>query len=202
MGDKHLTFLLTLIGAMALLAASLFMAQKNLNLNLGFNLSFNKPQDIVLEQVKTYPLKLRLSSKAFENEGKIPELYTCKGNDFNPPLSISNFPTGTKSLTLIVEDPDAPFRTWTHWIVFNIDPRYTEILENTPPRNSVLGESDFGVDDYRGPCPPLGKHRYFFKLFALDTILNVEKGASRKEIEIAMENHILDTAELVGIFER
>ncbi|OGC70244.1 phosphatidylethanolamine-binding protein [candidate division WWE3 bacterium RIFOXYC1_FULL_39_7] len=133
----------------------------------------------------------------------MPAKYTCSGDDINPPLTFSDVPAGTMSLVLFVDDPDAPFKTWTHWILYDIDPKITEIRENSVPKGAFLGENDFGKGTYAGPCPPVGKHRYFFYLYALDTVLDLDEGATREEIEEAMEGHILDSAlPLVGLFEK
>ncbi|GAG65703.1 unnamed protein product, partial [marine sediment metagenome] len=106
-----------------------------------------------------------------------------------------------KSLVLIVDDPDAPAKTWVHWTVWNIDPKTTEILENSIPQDAVEGVTDFGTSGYGGPCPPSGTHRYFFKLYALDTTLDLSSSATVEDIQEAMEGHILDSVELIGLYE-
>jgi len=146
--------------------------------------------------------ELKLSSFAFQDNGDIPQKYTCDGIDVNPPLKIDNVPSETKSLALIVDDPDAPMGTWVHWIVWNIDPKTTEIKEDTVPQGALQGVNDFRKNDYGGPCPPSGRHRYFFKLYALDTILNRGMTAKKADIERAMKGHILAEAQIIGLYRR
>ena len=148
------------------------------------------------------------------NGQAIPTKFTCAGGDFNPELLIQNVPEGAKSLALIVEDPDAPSGTlapwadsastgFTHWTVWGIDPKTSLIKEESMPPYSEEGETGFGRTGYGGPCPPAGKvHRYFFRLYALDTKLDLPSGASRKEFDQAMSGHVLETAELVGTYSR
>lgn len=145
---------------------------------------------------------MKITSSAFANNQYIPQKYTCDGENINPPLEISKIPEKAESLALIVDDPDAPRKTWLHWTVWNIDPGIKEIKENSSPKNAVEGKTDFGFPRYGGPCPPSGTHRYFFKLYAMDRKLNLKKGASLKELEKEMENHILERAELVGLYKR
>jgi Raf kinase inhibitor-like YbhB/YbcL family protein len=149
---------------------------------------------------------MKLSSSAFEESGKIPSKYTCDGDNINPPLKISDVPSTTKSLALIMEDPDVPKDLrpdgmWDHWVVFNIPPGTPEIPEGQePPGTHGVGTS--GNQNYFGPCPPDREHRYFFKLFALDSELDLQKKATKPELEKAMEGHILEKAELMGRYER
>lgn len=142
---------------------------------------------------------MKITSPQFGNNAFIPKKYTCQGDDINPPLTISGAPRETKSFALIVDDPDAPGRTWVHWVVFDI-PLTSEIPENSIPGKQ--GINDFGKRNYGGPCPPSGTHRYFFKLYALKSILNIREGANKKELENAMQGHILEEAELVGLYEK
>ncbi len=200
MNDKHIVFLMTLVGGMALFTGALFLAGKGINLS-DINL-FRRQNSVAVIKYNNFPNKLVLASPAFSNEGQIPKIYTCLGNDINPPFTISGIPEGSKSLVLIMEDPDAPYKTWVHWLVYNIDPRQTTINENTLPWNSIVGKSDFGIDQYRGPCPPIGKHKYTFTLYALDIKLTLEKGASKKELTKAMAEHILDQAIITASFEK
>ncbi len=144
---------------------------------------------------------LTLSSTAFKHNGHIPPKYTCDGADINPPLAIEHVPEGTKSLTLVVDDPDAPRGIWVHWVVWNINPDVKEIKENSVPSGASQGMNDFGKADYGGPCPPSGTHRYFFKLYALDATL--QPGAANKAgVEKSMKGHILGQAELIGLYKR
>jgi hypothetical protein len=143
--------------------------------------------------------ELTVKSSAFTNNGPIPTKYTCDGEDVNPPLSIEGIPQGTQSLALTVDDPDAPMGTWDHWIVWNISPS-NEIKENTVP--GVEGMNDFRKHSYGGPCPPSGTHRYFFKVYALDTKLNLSLNSSKKDLEKAMQSHILAKGETIGRYSR
>jgi Raf kinase inhibitor-like YbhB/YbcL family protein len=142
---------------------------------------------------------MKFTSPEFENNGFIPRKFTCQGDDINPELIIEGVPQETKSLALIVDDPDAPMGTWVHWVVYNI-PVIGLIEEDSIP--GVQGKNDFGREDYGGPCPPSGTHRYFFKLYALDIKLNLEERVSKKVLEKAMEGHLLAKAELVGLYKR
>jgi len=145
---------------------------------------------------------LTITSSAFANGAKIPPKYTADGGDVNPPLMISGVPVGTRSLALIMDDPDAPVGTWDHWIVFNIPPDVTEIAENSIPENALIGRNSWGRNDYGGPSPPSGTHRYFFKLYALDTELDLPFGTKKAKLEAAMKGHILADAEFVGLYSR
>jgi len=145
---------------------------------------------------------IKITSPEFSHHGIIPPKYTCDGEDINPPLLIEEVPGEAKSLVLIVDDFDAPAGTWVHWLVWNINPKVREIAENSVPTDGVLGINDFGKLEYGGPCPPGGTHRYFFKIYALDTILDLPKGAKKDELEKAMANHILDRGELMAKYSR
>jgi Raf kinase inhibitor-like YbhB/YbcL family protein len=145
---------------------------------------------------------LKISSAVFENNGNIPQKYTCDGKDVNPPLKIENVPPAAKSLVLIVDDPDAPMGMWVHWVVWNIDPKMGEIKENTVPKGALQGINDFRKHDYGGPCPPSGTHRYFFKLYALDSLLNLSTNSRKTDIEKAMKGHIIAQAEIIGLYKR
>lgn len=145
---------------------------------------------------------LQITSPAFEHKGVIPSDYTCDGEDVNPPLFFSNVPEETQSFALIVEDPDAPGKTWVHWIVFNINPHTTHINEDSVPEGAIEAVTDFGQTGYGGPCPPSGPHRYSFKLFALNSMLDLTEDVTREEIEHAMERHIIEKTELIGIYSR
>jgi hypothetical protein len=154
------------------------------------------------EKGKEIQEALKIESLAFNNGGMIPLKYTCDGENINPPLVITGIPENTKSLVLIVEDPDAPVGTWIHWTVWNISPATNEIPENSVPQGAVEGITDFGAPGYGGPCPPSGKHRYFFKLYSLDITLDLATSASVEDIEEAMQGHIIESAEMVGLYER
>jgi Raf kinase inhibitor-like YbhB/YbcL family protein len=142
---------------------------------------------------------LAITSNAFRPNDFIPSRYTCQGENVNPPLSIENIPPGTRSLVILVEDPDAAGETFDHWITWNIAP-VNLIAENTAP--GIEGENGFGEVHYKGPCPPTGTHRYFFKVYALDTMLDAKEGADKKTIEHLMESHVLASGELVGQYRK
>jgi len=139
---------------------------------------------------------MQLTSDAFRNNARIPTRYTCDGDDTSPPLTISDVPTGTKSLTLVVEDPDAPGGTWYHWVAFDIP-----VITAIPGAVTTLGTAgtnSWGRTGYGGPCPPRGSHRYFFILTALDTELGIGAGSDQAAVRNAMDGHVLATATLIG----
>ncbi len=144
--------------------------------------------------------KLSIMSSAFENNKLIPPKYTCDGDDVNPPLRIEDVPEGTKTLALIVDDPDCPTGTWDHWIVWNIPATTSKIAENTVP--GTQGMNDFRKRSYGGPCPPSGTHRYFFKIYALDVKLDLSPTSRKGDLEKAIRGHILAKGELVGLYRR
>lgn len=144
-------------------------------------------------------LVIKVTSPAFKEGENIPSLYTCDGKNINPPLHIDGLPEGTKSLALIVDDPDAPHGTWVHWVVWNIPPT-NDIRENTVPGQQGL--NDFQRTTYGGPCPPSGTHRYFFKVYALDQLLTLPPRATKNELESAMKNHILSNGQIMGRYAR
>jgi len=150
---------------------------------------------------------LVLKSSAFEHQGAIPSKYTCDGEDISPPLEWSGAPANTKSFALIVDDPDAPIGTFNHWILFNIPPHVTQLSAGIPPQETLADGSRQGRTSWRkvgygGPCPPSGTHRYFFTLYALDTMLNLPAGASKEQVLKAMSGHILEKSELMGTYKR
>jgi len=144
-------------------------------------------------------VKMKLTSPAFENNAYMPAKYTCEGEEVNPPLTIEVIPEGTKSLALIMDDPDAPAGTWVHWVVYDI-PVVSKIEEDSIP--GTQGANDSNPRNYGGPCPPSGTHRYVFKIYALDINLNLPEGISKKELEKKMEGHMLAKAELIGLYKR
>ncbi len=152
----------------------------------------------ILEEVTIMGV-LKVTSPAFEQNGDIPAKYTCDGEDVNPPLRLESVPQNTKSITLIIDDPDAPMGTWVHWVVWNI-PSTEMIQENSIP--GVEGMNDFQRNSYGGPCPPSGVHRYVFKAYALDTRLDLPASSRKRDVEKAMEGHILAKGELVGRYRR
>lgn len=144
---------------------------------------------------------MEIISSVFKNGEAIPKKYTCDGMDLSPPLKFKNVSEDTKSMALIVDDPDAPMGTWVHWVVWNMEPSINGISEGEQIK-AEKGKNDFGKLNYGGPCPPRGTHRYYFKLYALDKLLNLREGSSKKELEKAMEGHIIEEAQLVGLYGR
>lgn len=143
---------------------------------------------------------MRLTSPAFREGERIPLQYSRDNADKSPPLAIENVPVGTRSLALIVDDPDAPGGNFCHWIVFDIDPKLSEIGEDSVPEMARQGANDYGEVQYGGPQPPSGEHRYFFKLYALNRKLDLPRGSTREDVEVAMRPHIVETASLMGRF--
>lgn len=143
---------------------------------------------------------MKITSSAFSHNQKLPAKYTCDGININPPLTISDIPEVAKSLVLIHDDPDAPMGAWVHWTLWNVNPATLEISENNVPNGAVEGMTSFRKTGYGGACPPSGTHRYFFKIYALDTTLNLSSSAKSSDIESAMEGHILAKAELIGLY--
>jgi len=145
---------------------------------------------------------MQITSPVFEKNGFIPKKYTCDGEDINPQLLITEVPANAKSLALIVDDPDAPAGTWVHWVVWNIDPHSHDIKENSLPKGASQGLNDFRQHNYGGPCPPSGTHRYFFKLYALDTMLTLKSDSMKARVEKAMEGHIIAETQIIGLYKR
>ena len=148
-------------------------------------------------------MTLTLESKAFENARSIPKKFGYKHGNISPPLTISQIPENTVSLVIIMDDPDAMAavgKIWVHWVVWNIDPKNSEFSENSIPSNCIEGITDFGEIGYGGPAPPDKEHTYMFKLYALDRKLDAIKGSTRKEIQLAMKNHIIEETILQGKF--
>lgn len=184
-------------GIIALLAAGVVVYKSRSFYKLPSRSASNLPQKVIQETTIT-----RLASPAFGPNQEIPAKYTCDGANISPPLEISGVPGKTKSLALIMDDPDAPGGVWVHWTAWNIDPTLAEIPENSLPQGAIEGITSFGKPGYGGPCPPSGTHRYFFKIFALDSALELGPSASRADLEQAMAGHILEKAELMGIYSR
>jgi Raf kinase inhibitor-like YbhB/YbcL family protein len=155
-------------------------------------------------------MALALTSSAFTHNGAIPKQYTCQGSDISMPLAWNQLPAGTKSLALIVDDPDAPDPaapqlTWVHWVVYNIPSHITGFKEGIKsgelPKGTLEGLNDWKRTGYGGPCPPIGRHRYFHKLYALDTELDLKR-ATKAQLEKAMQGHILEKSELIGTYQK
>jgi len=152
-------------------------------------------------------MEIKMKSTAFEEGGMIPKKYTCDGLDISPPLTWTSVPNGTKSLALICDDPDAPMGTWVHWVLFNLPANIQELPEDIPPQKTLANGAKQGITDFRkigygGPCPPSGTHRYYFKLYTLDTEINLEAGITKKQLLKAMEGHILAEGQLMGKYKR
>ncbi|HJU71497.1 MAG TPA: YbhB/YbcL family Raf kinase inhibitor-like protein [Paucimonas sp.] len=156
-------------------------------------------------------MSFSLASTAFNPNGNMPAIYTCDGDDLSPPLSWIGVPSAAKSLALIMDDPDAPDpaapqRTWVHWVLYDIPPSATELPQAVKPQDLPQGTraalNDWKRTGYGGPCPPIGRHRYFFKLYALDTVLPDLGKPAKAQLEEAMRGHILAKAELVGLYQR
>jgi Raf kinase inhibitor-like YbhB/YbcL family protein len=152
-------------------------------------------------------MTMTLTSPAFGEGQPIPAQYTCEGDDLSPPLSWTEPPAGTRSLALINDDPDAPGQTWVHWLVYNLPPAVRALPEGVPAEGEQSdgtrqGQTDFGRVGYGGPCPPSGTHRYYFKLYALDVVLALRPGATKAQLERAMQGHVLAEAQLMGTYRR
>ena len=155
-------------------------------------------------------MTLKVTSSAFQQGGPIPTKYTCEGDDISPPLSWSAVPANAKSVAMIVDDPDAPDpakpqRVYVHWVVYNIPTKTTSLAENASKAaltgGAAQGKNDWGNTSYGGPCPPIGRHRYFFKLYALDTTLNL-RDPTKADLEKAMNGHVVDSGELMGTYQK
>jgi Raf kinase inhibitor-like YbhB/YbcL family protein len=161
-----------------------------------------------LAQASNQRETMQLTSNAFQEGGAIPAKYTCDDKNVSPPLKWTGSPSGTKSLALIVDDPDAPVGTWVHWVVFDLPASTAELPEDLPksqhlPGGAIQGINDFKHLGYGGPCPPQGKaHRYFFKIYALDALVGLKPGATKKDLETAMAKHILAQGQLMGTYKR
>jgi Raf kinase inhibitor-like YbhB/YbcL family protein len=152
-------------------------------------------------------MEIKVSSPAFEEGGMIPRKYTCDGADVSPALAWTGIPDGAKTIALISDDPDCPTGTWVHWVLFNLPASRQELAEAVPPNKELpggakQGRNDFGRIGYGGPCPPGGTHRYFFRLYALDSELNPAAGATKADLLKAMQGHILAEGQLMGRYKR
>ncbi len=156
-------------------------------------------------------MAMTVTSTAFAPNGEIPSIYTCEGSDTSPPLSWSGAPSNARSLAVIVDDPDAPDpkapkMTWVHWVLYNLPPTATELPEAVAPgalpAGTKQGKNDWKRTGYGGPCPPIGRHRYFFKLYALDALLPDLKEPTKAQLEQAMKGHILGQAQLLGTYQK
>jgi Raf kinase inhibitor-like YbhB/YbcL family protein len=144
------------------------------------------------------PSRINVSSAAFQGRGTIPDRFTCKGANTNPPLQFEGIPKNARSLVLIMDDPDAPGGLFNHWLVWNIAPATSQIAENSVPTGATQGTNDFGKTGYDGPCPPSGTHRYYFRVFALDQKLDLKSGAKRAALDRALHGHVVARGELMA----
>ncbi|MFL6581894.1 MAG: YbhB/YbcL family Raf kinase inhibitor-like protein [Burkholderiales bacterium] len=156
-------------------------------------------------------MTIKFTSPSFVHDGAIPKIHTCEGQDLSPPLAWGLIPAPAKSLVLILDDPDAPDpsapkMTWVHWVLYNIAPSSTGLPQGVSPEQlppgTLQGLSDFGRTGYGGPCPPIGRHRYFHKLYALDVVLPNLNNPSKSDVEKAMKGHILEQAVLIGTYQK
>ncbi len=152
-------------------------------------------------------MEIKITSPAFEEGGLIPAKYTCDGADVSPPLQWQGVPEGAQSIALISDDPDAPVGTWVHWVVYNLSADTKELAENIPADETLASGAKQGMTDFRrigygGPCPPGGTHRYFFKIYALETKLDLPAGAKKTDLLKAMEGHIIGQGQLIGKYKR
>jgi Raf kinase inhibitor-like YbhB/YbcL family protein len=145
---------------------------------------------------------MKITSSAFAENGAIPQQYSCQGKGMNPPLELKEVPKDAQSVALVVDDPDAPGRTFDHWVIWNISPETTEIAENAVPSGAVQGNNGSGELGWTAPCPPSGTHHYHFKLYALDGPLALPQGATKSELEAVTKGHIVAQAELVGTYTK
>ena len=195
---RKFVFLTSLLSALLLFSlVSIILFSKVENKKLAIE-STKEQTEIEQNQVSL----MTITSSAFAHNRNIPARYTCDGGNVSPSLSFSDVPTEAKSLVLIVDDPDAPSKTWVHWTVFNINPGTITFPDGLVPAGSIEGMTDFGKPGYGGPCPPSGTHHYYFKLYALDTSLILGRSAVKEDIEVAMKGHVLEKTELIGLYKR
>ena len=170
-----------------------------------------RPTAAIDTEPRSSAMTLKVTSSAFQQGGSIPAKYTCEGQDVSPPLAWTGAPGNIKSYALIVDDPDAPDpakpqRVYVHWVLYNIPATSTSLPENASksglPKGAVQGKNDWGKPEYGGPCPPIGRHRYFFKLYALDTTLTGLSSPAKPDLEKAMKGHVLDSGELMGTYQK
>ena len=152
-------------------------------------------------------MDIKISSPAFQDGGMIPKLYSCDDKNISPPLNWSNLPPETKSIAIIVDDPDAPVGTWVHWVIYNISPDTSSLEEAVPaekilPNGAYQGKNDWGRIGYGGPCPPGGTHRYFFKIYALDSVPELKPGINKAELLKAINGHIISEGKIIGKYKR
>jgi Raf kinase inhibitor-like YbhB/YbcL family protein len=193
---------------MGMLAVLGFLFITSAPTSAGFQASGNLIRQQLMVGEGARAMAFVISSTSFQNDGTIPKKFTCDGDDVSPEVSWANPPAGTKSFALIADDPDAPAGTWTHWVIFDLPSQTASLPEGVKkveevPGGGSQGRNDFRKVGYGGPCPPPGKpHRYVFKIYALDRMLKLNSGSSKQEVERAIENHILGSAELMARYQR
>jgi len=187
--NRKLTFSIIFLTIILILAATIMHKGFGAKNNYETNLKISKEANMKITSV-------------FEHNTNIPSIYTCDGDDLAPELTITEVPDGTKELVLIVDDPDAPIGTFVHWVLYNIPPTTTKIDNRNLPKGAKQGHTDFGRNSWGGPCPPSGVHRYFFKLYAIDKTLEFKEGVKKRQIENEIEEHIIEKAELIGLYKR
>jgi hypothetical protein len=168
---------------------------------LGGLFACNGEQSSLEQEAPVASDPLTLTSPAFGEGDEIPVRYTCDGEDLPPALTWQDVPTGVETYALIMDDPDAPGRTWVHWVLYNIPGEARDLAGNEGISTSVQGENSWGNTGYGGPCPPSGEHRYYFKLYALDTQLELDGGADKEAVLAAMEGHVVAQGQLMGRYE-
>jgi len=167
----------------------------------------NSPEVMNANERPGEKMVMKITSTAFQDGGMIAAKYSCDGANVSPPLDWSGAPQTTKSFALICDDPDAPGKTWVHWVVFDLPASRTSLPENMPPQETIAGGGKQGMNDFKkigygGPCPPSGTHRYFFKIYALDSELNLDNRTTKDQLLQAMKDHILAQGELMGRYKR
>ncbi len=174
---------------------------------ISLTLSCDKNKSEISDNQEVAMHKINISSNSFKNNERIPAKYTCQGDETSPPLHWDNIPKNTKSIAIICDDPDAPAGTWIHWIIFNIPPKMNELTENFPHESIMDNGIKQGLNSsnfvgYQGPCPPSGEHRYFFKIYALDIILDIGYNIHKEDLLSVIETHILGYGEMIGLYEK
>lgn len=195
--NKRVLFILILFFITIAISFLFIYSQKTHNIPLE-DITVN----IIPSEKEVIDSNMQLASSSFTNNQMIQSKYTCDGENTSPPLTINGIPEKTRSLVLIVDDPDTPVGDWVHWLVWNINPNTGKIAEGEIPSKAIQGVNDFGENKYGGPCPPSGTHRYQFKLYALDTTLDLPNDTKKIDLETALTGHILDQTMLVGTYQK
>ena len=165
------------------------------------------PANMSAQPAQQQQAQMKVESAAIKEGQPIPRQYTCDGINISPPLEWSGVPKSAKTIAIVADDPDAPAGTWVHWVLYNLPAENIGLVENVPATDNLKaggfqGKNDFGKPGYGGPCPPSGTHRYFFRVYALDTLLDVSAGSDKRTVEKAMKDHILGSGELIGMYKK